>query len=80
MAKKHKPEVRLVQSIHPNVVTQLRAIGMYRCQVLVPSCSGEPVAEVMGKDGVRHLFCRMHTTLNCAALGLSVPAYPQDSN
>lgn len=68
-----RPDVVLVKDMGP-VVGQLRALGLFKCHVVVPPCKCQPYAEVHRKGiKLRSLFCRKHAEEYARHEGLSLP-------
>lgn len=73
--KKKLPPVRLVAELGP-ILEQLKSLGLFRCHVLDPDCSGQPYAEVeraIGDKKIRSLFCMKHAIHFCQKEGHRLP-------
>ena len=82
MKKRNVPTVELAGRIVEPAASQLKALGLWRCGVLVPDCRMKPYAQVRcekdGDDYIYKLFCLKHAIVFAKRYGHKIPL-PEDN-
>jgi hypothetical protein len=81
-----KPKAQLLHEMNPALVANIKRRGLFRCGVVVPDCTREPVGQLGptklrgSKKGIHRLFCQKHMHYFCQQYGVPEPAYVSGTN